>query len=62
MYYNYRHFLSSAARSWGVGRLAVQLTKIPSVTRASAVVGPIAANCKESHVTGFIYVFMDIEQ
>lgn len=33
-----------AARSWGVGLPAVQLTAIPAASRAWAVVGPMAAN------------------
>lgn len=40
-------FWMPAVRSWGVGLSAVQLTGIPAASMASAVVGPIAANCND---------------
>lgn len=47
-FYKWRHFLIPAARSCGVGLMAVQLTTTPSPAKASAVVGPMAANWKDS--------------
>lgn len=38
----------AAARSWGVGLPAVQLTAIPAPCSASAVLGPMAANCRDN--------------
>lgn len=41
----------AAARSWAVGLPAVQLTATPAPRRASAVLGPMAANCRDNVVT-----------